>query len=350
MAVRLGVIGTGWWATFNHIPAAIAHPNAEVVAVCDIDGARVEEVGEKFGVAGRFTDLPTMLAEVELDGVMVSTPHVAHAPVTIACLEAGLHALVEKPMATSSADAAVMVAAANAAGKEIMVPCGWNFCRFTSEAATLVGNGEIGEVRHIVCQMASPLEDLFAGEQMRETADHMYRPPASTWADPQRAGGYGWGQMSHSLAWTFRVADVDPASVFCAAGMSAAGVDYYDAATVRLTNGGTMALSGSSTVPKHLPTQLDVRIFGTEGMLQFDTERARLELRRSDGSDTVIDVSMSDIAYDGALPIPRFIDICVGTGAANDADAVNGARVVHTLDAMYRSMASGVVEEAAPAP
>ena len=111
-----------------------------------------------------------------------------------------------------------------------------------------------------------------------------------------------------------------------------------------------MALSGSSTEPKHLPTQLDVRIFGNEEMLQFDTERACLELRRSDGNDTVIDVSMSDLEYDGALPIPRFIDICAGTGAANDADAVNGARVVHTLDAMYRSMASGIVEEAASLP
>ncbi len=344
MTVRLGVVGTGWWATFNHIPTAAAHPEADVVAICDLDERRVGEVGEKFGIAGRFTDLAAMLTTTDLDGVMVATPHTAHAQVAIRCLEAGLHVLVEKPMATTSADARAMVAAADRAGKEILIPCGWNFRPFTAAAAALVADGRIGSVRHIVCQMGSPLEDLFDGRPMLETVDHMYRPPASTWADPEKAGGYGWGQMSHSLAWAYRVANVEPEAVFCMAGKSATGVDYYDAATVRMTNGGTMALSGASTVPKHCEVQLDVRIFGTEGMLVFDAERARLEVRRSDADDEVIGIPDGDHAYDGTLPVPRFIEICAGTGAANDADATNGARVVRTLDAMYRSIASGQVE------
>lgn len=344
MTVRLGVVGTGWWATFNHIPTAAAHPDAEVVAICDLDAQRVGDVGDKFGIDGRFSDLDAMLAAGGLDGVMVATPHTAHAEVAIKCLEAGLHVLVEKPMATSSADAEAMVHAARRAGKEILVPCGWNFRPYTAAAAALVTEGRIGDVRHIVCLMGSPLEDLFAGQPMLETADHMYRPPASTWADPEKAGGYGWGQMSHSLAWAFRVADVEPEAVFCMAGKSATGVDYYDAATVRLTNGGTMALSGASTVPKHCAFQLDIRIFGTEGMLVFDAERARLEVRRSDAEDEVIGIPEGDHVYDGTLPVQRFIEICAGNGAFNDADASNGARVVHTLDAMYRSMASGQTE------
>ena len=60
-------------------------------------------------------------------------------------------------------------------------------------------------------------------------------------------------------------------------GLSPAGVDFYDAALVEFSNGATMALSGSATVPKSRGYQLDIRIFGTEGMLLFDIERARVE-------------------------------------------------------------------------
>ena len=53
--------------------------------------------------------------------------------------------------------------------------------------------GRIGRVEHVVLQMASALEDLFAGEPMRETEGHMFRPPASTWADPAAGRGLRLG-------------------------------------------------------------------------------------------------------------------------------------------------------------
>ena len=72
-----------------------------------------------------------------------------------------------------------------------------------------------------------------AGEPMLETTDHLFRPPASTWADPAKAGGYAWGQMSHSLAWLCHVADLKFRTVYCMDGKSPTGVDYYDAAMGR---------------------------------------------------------------------------------------------------------------------
>ena len=169
----------------------------------------------------------------------------------------------------------------------------------------------------------------------------MFRPPASTWADPARAGGYGWGQMSHSLAWVFRVTGLDPASAFCLSGKSAAGVDYYDAAALRMSNGATMTLSGAATVPKHCGFQMDARIFGTKGMILFDIERERLELHSADGEGEVFPMAPGQGAYDGKLPVVRFLEICAGGPVANDADADNGARVVAALAAMYRSATSG---------
>jgi predicted dehydrogenase len=179
---------------------------------------------------------------------------------------------------------------------------------------------------------------------MIETTDHLFRPPASTWADPRQAGGYGWGQMSHSLAWIYRVADVVPESVFAMTGKSPTGVDYYDAAVVRMANGATMALSGVATVPKHCGFQMDIRIFGSEGMLLFDVERERLVLRRNDGTDLIIPITSGEGGYDGALPVHRFIEICAGLSSNNAADAENGARVVETLEALYRSSATGQTE------
>ena len=87
--------------------------------------------------------------------------------------------------------------------------------------------------------MANALDDLFAGQPMKETEGALFRPPASTWADPKRAGGFGWGQLVHPLGLMFRIADLEPREVFAVTGQSPAGVDYYDAAAVRFAGGAT---------------------------------------------------------------------------------------------------------------
>lgn len=343
MTARIGVVGVGWWASFNHIPTLLASPDVAHVAISDRDADRLARVGGEFGISARYGDVAEMVRAERLDGVIVSTPHVAHRDPAVAALEAGAHVLVEKPMATAAADAWAIVAAARAAGRQVMVPTGMSFTAFTARAAAMVREGRIGEVRHAVCQMGSALEDLFAGEPMLETKDHLYRPPPSTWADPARAGGCGWGQMSHSLAWLLHVADLRLASVYCLDGKSKTGVDYYDAAVARATNGATVSLSGSSTVPKHRGMHMDIRIYGTEGAIWFDCEagRARLELTRLDGRDETVAIAPGEAEYDGALPVRVFAALCAGRAVANPADGENGARVTEALDAMYRSARSG---------
>lgn len=344
MTARIGVIGVGWWSAVNHIPAIQGNSDAELAALADPDQDRLAIAGERFGTRALYSDYREMIEREALAGVVVASPHVAHFDNAMAALAAGCHVLVEKPMTTSAADARRLADAATEAGREILIPCGWNFRDYTARAAAWVAAGAIGRVEHVACTMASALADLFAGEPMQETADHLFRPPPSTWADPARAGGYAWGQMSHSLAWVYRVAGLDPEQAFCFAGRSPTGVDYYDALSVRFTGGATMAASGASTMPKHSPYQLDIRLYGSEGMILFDVERERLELRRRDGRDEVVPLAPGDGAYDGAAPVRRFIAICNGRPAANDADAEVGRRVVETLDALYRSAASGRAE------
>ena len=182
---------------------------------------------------------------------------------------------------------------------------------------------------------------------MLETQDHLFRPPASTWANPAQ-GGYGWGQLSHALGWLFHVADISLESVACFTGNSEAGVDYYDAAAGGADNGATIAISGSATVPKHRGLHMDIRIYGSEGVILWDSEagRPRLELHRLDGKMEIVREELAAWDYDGALPVKLFAKLCAGAPVTNPADAENGLRVVEALDAMYRSAKSGQIERA----
>ena len=342
MTARIGIIGAGWWAVVNHLPALAADPNCKVVAVNRLGRGELSEVQAAFSIPHAFEDYREMLASVELDGVIVSSPHVLHHEHAMAAIRHGCHTLIEKPLATTAADARELVAAAETAGRQIVVPYGWNFKPFAAKARELAKG--LGDIRHVVLQMASPLEDLMAGQPMRETEGAMFRPPPSTWADPARAGGYGWGQLVHALGLLFRVTDLEAEAVFANTGRSPAGVDYYDAAVVRFAGGATASMSGSSTVPKHRGFQIDLRIFGTEGMLLLDIERERLELCRRDGRDEIVALAAGDGAYECVEPLRVFVDICRGLHPENPATGIVGLRAVEVLEAMYRSAASGRME------
>lgn len=340
---RIGVIGAGWWAVANHIPVLKSIEDCQIVAVSRLGKVELEKVQEAFGLERAFEDYRAMLNAVPMDGVVISSPHKFHHEHASAALAKGCHVLVEKPMATTARDARDLVEKAKRAEREIVIPYGWNFKPWTDEARRLAT--KVGRVEHVVLQMANALDDLFAGKPMVETEGAMFRPPASTWADPRAAGGFGWGQLVHPLGLLFRVLDLVPREVFALTGQSPAGVDYYDAAVVRFASGATASLSGAATLPKGQPVQIDLRIFGSEGMLLLDIERERLELRRRDRKDEVIALNAGDGAYACDQPLRVLVDICLGRKTNNSAPGETGMRAVEVLDAMYRSAASGRMEK-----
>ena len=163
---RIGVIGAGWWAAANHLPVLKAMPDADVVAVSRLGQAELERVRAAFDVERAFEDYSTMLGEVAMDGVVVASPHVLHHQHGVAALAKGCHVLVEKPLATSAADARDLLARAQAAGREIVVPYGWNFKPWTEEARRLVAAGAIGAHR-----ARRPADGVGAGRPLRRPAD-----------------------------------------------------------------------------------------------------------------------------------------------------------------------------------
>jgi predicted dehydrogenase len=349
---RIGLIGAGWWASEIQLPFFAARDDVELAGVCRLGRPELELLRARFAIPFATEDYRALLAQ-ELDGVIVASPHTLHFEHAHAALESGRHVLVEKPMTTRAAEARALIELARIQARQIVVPMGWSFTSYAQEARRLVRAGMLGEVRHVACQMASALGDLMGGQGLQEAADAMFRPPASTWADPAQSGGYGWGQLCHALGLLFTIADLVPRQVYALMGASPSGADYYDAITVRFANGATGAISGSATIPKpggaqhdrSKGYQIDIRIFGTEGMLLLDIERERLVLRREDGQDFELPMAPGDGDYPATAPFPTFISICRGAPAENLAPGEVGLRTVEVLEAAYRSAAAGTVEE-----
>lgn len=143
--VRVGVIGCGSIAQHRHLPEYQFNPNVELVAVCDINQERSLEVAEKYGVLS-YTSYEELLDSSKVDAVSVCTPNYLHAPISIAALEAGIHVLCEKPMATSKQEAEAMIAAAKASGKKLMIAHNQRFVPSHQKARQLIQSGEIGKI------------------------------------------------------------------------------------------------------------------------------------------------------------------------------------------------------------
>ncbi|MBM7579056.1 Gfo/Idh/MocA family protein [Jeotgalibacillus terrae] len=143
--LKVGVVGAGSIAKHRHLAEYASNENVEIVAICDINEERAKEMAKKFGAAQTFTDYKDLVKQ-DLDAVSVCTPNYLHAPVSIAALEAGKHVLCEKPMATSEQEADDMIAAAEKAGKLLMIGHNQRFVASHQKAKEWLASGELGKV------------------------------------------------------------------------------------------------------------------------------------------------------------------------------------------------------------
>ena len=341
--VRIGIVGVGWWAAANHLPILKGRDDVELVGVCRLGKDELHKVQEQFGIAYGTESFEQLLAEVPMDGLIVASPHRLHGQQTLAALERGLNVLVEKPMTVNAAEARAIVDLAARQQRHVVVPYGWNFKPYFAAAQRLIAEGRIGTIRHVSAVMASPIGELMSGHAMPGTENELFRPNPETWANPQN-GGYGWGQLVHLLGGLFYLADLAPERVFAFTGKSELGADLFNAVSVQFAGGATAALSGAATVPDGKPFQLDLRFYGSEGMLLLDVERERCVVQRLDGTDIEVPIAKGDGAYVCIEPVNRFVDLCKGLAVENAGPALVGARAVEVVEAMLRSAKSGNAE------
>ena len=124
--MRIALFGSGWIMDF-HARGVLDHPGGELVAAANWREASLRSLAERHGIPRITTDWRELVADPGVDAVIIGTPNALHAPQAIACLEAGKHVLVEKPMARTLAEAEAMNAAAAASGRRLMVAHCWRF-------------------------------------------------------------------------------------------------------------------------------------------------------------------------------------------------------------------------------
>lgn len=116
-----GIIGAGGIAQSQHLPNLTRAPHAFLKTVCDLDGERVRAAQEKYGVPHGTTDHRELLADEEIQAVVVATREDQQAPLTIEALRAGKHVYVEKPLALAAEECQAVVAAQQEAGRFVAV-------------------------------------------------------------------------------------------------------------------------------------------------------------------------------------------------------------------------------------
>ena len=204
--VRLGIIGLGNMGSAHAAQVAagkIAH--CKLAAVCDADGSRLE----KFDSELRFPNVEAMIGSGRVDAVLIATPHFSHVPLGIAALGAGLHVLVEKPVAVHTADARRLLAAASSSPHLVLAAM---FNQRTDpryrRLRGLLRSGELGAVRRV-----------------QWTVTDWFRPHAyyasggwrASWAG--EGGGVLLNQCPHNLdLWWWLFGQPSSVRAFCALG------------------------------------------------------------------------------------------------------------------------------------
>ncbi len=192
MTLRMAVLGLGRGAVLT-APALAAHPQIALVAGCDPDPA----ARAGFGKPG-FSSAEALFGWGQFDAVYIASPHEFHAEHAVMAARAGKHALVEKPMAVSLADAARTIAAAQAAGTVLMIGPSHGYDPPVELAASLIGSAEVGAVRLI---------------EARNFTDFLYRPRRPAELDSAQGGGVVLSQATHQIDIVRRLAQSPVATV-----------------------------------------------------------------------------------------------------------------------------------------
>jgi predicted dehydrogenase len=146
--LKIGVIGCGHWGP-NLVRTFLELPEAKVEAVADLDPGRLNHVQTRHPYIGHFTRDFSELLDMGLDAVVVSTPPQTHFEIVRACVEHGLDVLVEKPLATTVADARRLVEMAERNGRIMLVGHIGAYNRAVGALKEMIDSGELGELRYI---------------------------------------------------------------------------------------------------------------------------------------------------------------------------------------------------------
>ncbi|WP_165246303.1 Gfo/Idh/MocA family protein [Paludisphaera soli] len=147
--VRYGVVAGGMISQAHFMPGVRNTKNSELTVLVTGDPEKAEALKQEFGLRKtyHYDDFDELLAADEVDALYIATPNHLHTKFVVPALKAGIHVLLEKPMAVNEEDCKAMIAAAEEGGAKLMLAYRLHFEPATVAAIEHVRAGDIGEAR-----------------------------------------------------------------------------------------------------------------------------------------------------------------------------------------------------------
>jgi len=328
----------------RHVPAWQATPDADLVAVCDLDREKAEARARQFSIERVYTDVNTMLDAEQPDCVDVATHDVTHTPLVTLAVRRSIPVLCQKPLAPTMAEARAMVDLAKAANVRFMVMEMWRHSPILRDLKRYLDQGIIGPVHALRClppprqiRWTRPIDD-----QQPYLADLPKLMVYDTYIHHIDGIRYLLGDVESVYA---RMAHVNPAIV------------GEDRLTLVLghASGATSLIDASWTTPLERPTKLiqgDFLIDGRDGSLHLDAFDGELRhLDRASGTTAV------ERYEPGRAMLQSAFNSCIGDFAASirhdrpfESSAEDNLKTLAITLASYESVSRGTVVRPDDAP
>lgn len=334
--LRAALIGAGHISA-QHAPAWVASPDAEPVAICDLDRARAEQRQAQFAALGQpnvpiFVDFDEMLATVRPDCVDIATRPETHRILVERAAKAGVNVLCQKPLAATLAEARAIVEIAQGAGVRFMVTEMWRYLPWFRDMRRLLDDGAIGAAHYL--RIVGPRRPL--------NRTRPVHPGQPYFADMPRLVVY-----EMNIHWIdcarFLLGEIE--TVYARAGRinpAIAGEDWAVLVFGHAGDGTTMMESSWATASdvSEPRREGDVLLEGTDGVLHFDPATLELRLGRLNGS---IEVVTRYASLEGAFQ--SAFDGCIGhfahavrSGTAFESSGEDNLRTLAATFAAYESL------------
>jgi predicted dehydrogenase len=337
--LRIGIVGLGIGRM--HIEGWRQHPGAEVVAIVDADPARLAAVGDQFGIVARYASAEAMFAAERLDVVSVCTPNKFHKDLTIAAFAAGAHVLCEKPMAMNAAEGREMLAAAERAGRRLMINFSYRFSAASRGLKAQVDSGMFGE--------------FYFGRTVWHRRRGM--PGFGGWFGTKALAGGGplidlgvhrldlalWLMGYPKPTWVLGSTHDPIARELAARSGKTFDVEDLAGALIRFDNGATLIVEASWAANIQEAELMETRLLGTKaGLLQKNVNEgyafdAHVFLEK-DGAQ--LDVHLHPPAVAAKSAMHDYAEAILA-GTPHPAGGDQGLIVMELLDAIYESARSG---------
>ena len=336
--IRVGIVGLGGNSRARHVPGFRACQGVEIAAVCNRRRESTLAAASEFGIPRTFDRWADLVADPDLDAVLIGTWPYLHCPITLAALEAGKHVLVEARMAMNAAEARAMLAASQAHPELVcqIVPSPLGL-RADKVVKQCIDSGQLGELREV---LVTSTNDALADSHT----------PLS-WRQASALSGLNMltlGIVHETLTrWVpepvrvlaqvhaFTIQRPDPAS-----GMPVRVGTPDSVQVMTVLEGGARAMYHVSGVTRFGPGS-QIHLYGSEGTLKYELA-PKDRLRAATGGDSELrEIAVPAEQEYGWHVEEEFIAAIRGQQKVEFTDFAAGVRYMEFTEAVARSAALG---------